>query len=433
MMSSCIQISGGRVVDPANGRDEVGELCAVDGVVSESLNEQQKESASKLDATGLVVAPGLVDIHVHFREPGQTHKETIATGSRAAAAGGFTTVVCMPKTTPPADNVSTVQHIKDIIERDALVKVYPTGTITLGQEGQHLAPIGSLQSAGVVAITDDGFCVQNNEIMRRAVEYANMFDLVVMDHCQDMAMTEGAVINEGHWSLRLGLRGWPSAAEEIVVSRNVILSNLTGGRVHLQHITSGNAVDIIRRAKSRGVPVSAEVTPHHLHLTDQCLRSYNTNFKMNPPLRSEADRQMLIEGLLDGTIDCIGTDHAPHSDYEKDQEFDHAPNGVTGLETALAVCLEVLYQNGRCTLNEVISWLTCKAAETLRLKAGRLSPGDPADITVFDPDEPWVVEADQFQSRSANSPWIGETLKGKVKCTLVDGRVVWGCLPSLNG
>ncbi len=433
MMSSCIQISGGRVVDPANGRDEVGELCAVDGVVSESLNEQQKESASKLDATGLVVAPGLVDIHVHFREPGQTHKETIATGSRAAAAGGFTTVVGMPNTTPPADNVSTVQHIKDIIERDALVKVYPTGTITLGQEGQHLAPIGSLQRAGVVAITDDGFCVQNNEIMRRAVEYANMFDLVVMDHCQDMDMTEGAVINEGHWSLRLGLRGWPSAAEEIVVSRNVILSNLTGGRIHLQHITSGNAVDIIRRAKSRGVRVSAEVTPHHLHLTDQCLSSYNTNFKMNPPLRSESDRQMLIEGLLDGTIDCIGTDHAPHSDYEKDQEFDRAPNGVTGLETALAVCLEVLYQNGRCTLNEVIAWLTCKAAETLRLKAGRLSPGDPADITVFDPDEPWVVEADQFQSRSANSPWIGETLKGKVKCTLVDGKVVWGCLPSLNG
>ncbi len=418
-------ISHARVIDPAAQRDAVGGLFIRDGKFVPSLSAVEKKRAKKIDARGLVACPGLVDIHVHFREPGQTHKESIASGSQAAAAGGFTSVVCMPNTSPPADNAGTVQFINDAAARGAVVHVYPTGCITVGMKGESLAPIGSLKRAGVVAITDDGDCVQSNELMRRALEYAKMFDLPVMDHCQDAAMTRGAVMNEGVMSTRLGLRGWPHAAEDIIVARNVILSESTGAHVHLQHISSRFSVEIIRRAKARGARVTAEATPHHLAFTDECLAGYDTNFKMNPPLRTEADRRALIGGLRDGTLDCIGTDHAPHTPDEKDREFDYAPNGVLGLETALAVALEVLGRKSKFKLAQVIGLLTCRPAEIMKLPAGTLAPGAVADVCLFDPDEAWRYDARAGFSKSRNSPWHGQTLTGRVKTTLVAGRVVY--------
>jgi len=418
-------ISNARVIDPASGRDEVGNLFIDDGKIVASLSAEKKKRAKKIDARGLVACPGLVDIHVHFREPGQTHKETILTGSHAAAAGGFTSVVCMPNTSPVADTAGTIQYITDAIRRDAVVKIYPTGCITVGMKGQSLAPIGSLKRAGVVAITDDGECVQNNEIMRRAVEYAKMFDLPIMDHCQDASLTQGAVMNEGIMSIRLGLRGWPNAAEDIIVSRNVILSTYTGAHIHMQHISSKNSVEILRRAKSRGVHVTAEATPHHIALTDAELATYDTNFKMNPPLRTEVDRQEIIAGLRDGTLDCISTDHAPHTDYEKDKEFDYAPNGILGLETSLAVTLQVLVRDNKFKLSQVIDLMTRKPAEICKLQAGTLAVGAAGDVCLFDPEESWVYNTKKGFSKSSNSPWHGETLTGRVKTTIVDGRIVF--------
>ncbi len=422
---SAIWITNARVIDPAARRDAKGDLFIADGRFVASFSAAQKKEAEKIDAHGLVACPGLVDIHVHLREPGQTHKETIQTGTRAAAAGGFTTVVCMPNTTPVADNAGTIEYIHNAIEHGAAVHVYPTGCITVGQEGKQLAPAGTLKRAGVVALTDDGHCVQNNEIMRRAVEYAKMFDLPIMDHCQDESMTENAAMNEGVMSTRLGLRGWPHAAEDIIVSRNVILSTYTGAHIHLQHITSKYSVDLIRRAKSRGVRVTAEATPHHLALTDAALAGYDPNLKMNPPLRTEDDRRALIEGLRDGTLDCVATDHAPHTDYEKDKEFDYAPFGVIGLETALPVVLDVLHRQHRFPLADVLALLTHKPAQLLHLPAGTLAGGAAADLTLFDPEETWRYDAKAGFSKSGNSPWHGQTLTGRVKRTFVAGRPVF--------
>jgi dihydroorotase len=378
-------IKNARVVDPASKRDSVGDIFSRDGRIVSTLSVSERKRAQVIDAEGLVAAPGLVDIHVHFREPGQTHKETIATGSRAAAAGGFTTVVCMPNTSPPADNAGTIQYILDAVRRDSLVKVLPTGCITIGMKGDTLAPIGSLKRAGVVAITDDGDCVQSNEVMRRAIEYAKMFDLPVMDHCQDQSMTDGAVMNEGDMSIRLGLRGWPNAAEDLIVSRNVIL----------------------------------------IALTDGSLSTYDTNFKMNPPLRTEADRKAIIAGLKDGTLDCIATDHAPHKDFEKDKEFDYAPNGILGLETALPIVLGVLVRENRFKLSEVIDLMTRRPARLLNLPGGTLAEGAAADICLFDPKETWTYDAKAGCSKSSNSPWSGQRLQGRVTTTIVDGRIVF--------
>lgn len=424
-MHKPLWIRNGRVIDPSRGLDEQRDLFILNGRIAETLPDNQSGKCRQIDATGRVVCPGLIDIHVHFREPGQTHKETILTGSLAAAAGGFTTVVCMPNTSPPADNAGTIQYIMDTIRRDAVVNVHPTGCITAGMEGKNLAPIGSLKKAGVVAITDDGKCVQNNEVMRRAVEYAKMFDLLVMDHCQDEPLTEMAVMNEGAWSTRLGLKGWPAAAEDVIVSRNVILSTLTGAHIHMQHVSSGNAVDILRRAKQRGVRVTAEASPHHISLTDECLRTYDTNYKMNPPLRTDSDRLAVIEGLKDGTIDLIATDHAPHTDYEKDREFDYAPFGIIGLETSLAVTLKTLHHSGEMSLPDILALMTSKPAAIIKSDRGTLAPGQAADVTIFDPDEQWVLTPEDLRSQAVNTPWLGKNLTGRVKMTIVSGRVVF--------
>ncbi len=418
-------IAQARVIDPAARRDGIGDLFVRQGRFVAALSAAERKRARRIDGRGLVACPGLVDIHVHFREPGQTHKETIASGSRAAAAGGFATGGCRANPVAPADNAGTIQFIKDAIERDSVVKVHPTGGITVGLKGHALAPIGSLKRAGVVAITDDGDCVQSNELMRRALEYAKMFDLPVMDHCQDQSMTQDAVMNEGVVSTRLGLRGWPNAAEDLIVSRDVILAHYTGARLHLQHISSRHSVEIIRQAKARGLQVTAEATPHHIAFTENALKDYDTGFKMNPPLRSEEDRREIIRGLRDGTLDCLSTDHAPHTDYEKDREFDFAPNGVIGLETALPVALEVLGRRHRFPLARVLDLMTRRPAGILGLAAGTLAPGAAADVCLFDPAETWTYDAKAGFSKSANSPWNGRTLTGRVKTTIVDGRVVF--------
>lgn len=420
-----LHITHARVIDPASGRDAVGDLFIRDGVFIARPSAAELASAVTFNAEGLVAAPGLIDVHVHFREPGQTHKETIESGSRAAAAGGFTSVVCMPNTAPVADNAGTIQLIKDSAARSAAVHVYPTGCITVGMKGQALAPIGSLKRAGVIAITDDGDCVQSNELMRRACEYAKMFDLPLMDHCQDHSMTVGAVMNEGAMSVKLGLKGWPNAAEDLIVARNCILSEYTGAHIHMQHVSSRNAVEVLRRAKSRGVRVTAEACPHHLALTDEALATYDTHLKMNPPLRTEEDRVALIAGLRDGTLDILATDHAPHTPDEKDREFDLAPNGILGLETALAVTLEVLVRQNGFSLATLIDLWTRKPAELLKLPAGTLAEGAPADLVLFDPEAEWTYDASAGFSKSRNSPWSGQKLRGRVRHTYVAGRLVF--------
>lgn len=422
-MSESLWIKNGRVIDPATRRDGRGDVFAAGGRIVKSLTPAQKKSARVIDAAGLVVCPGLVDIHVHFREPGQTHKETILTGAQAAAAGGFTTVVCMPNTSPPIDNAGTLQLVLAAAAK-APVRVLTSACITVGMKGEQLAPHGTLKANGAVALTDDGLCIQSNELMRRAVEYARMFDLTVLDHCQDDSLTEKAVMNEGAVSTRLGLKGWPHAAEDIIVARNIILSHYSGAHIHMQHISSAMSVELVRRAKRDGIRVTAEATPHHIALTDEALASYDTNFKMNPPLRTEADRRAIIAGLRDGTLDCIGTDHAPHSPDEKDREFDYAPNGIIGLETALPVCLDVLVRQSKFKLPHVIDLMTRRAAGVLRLPAGTLAPGAHADVCLFDPAETWTYDAAKGFSKSRNSPWHGQKLTGRVRATIVGGQVV---------
>lgn len=420
-----VHITNARVIDPAAKRDASGDLFIRDGVFVARPSAADLKKAKKVDASGLVAAPGLVDIHVHLREPGQTHKETIETGTRAAAAGGFTSVVCMPNTAPVADSAGTIQLIKDSAARSACVHVYPTGCITVGMKGQSLAPIGSLKRAGVIAITDDGDCVQSNELMRRACEYARMFNLPIMDHCQDHSMTVGAVMNEGKMSVKLGLKGWPNAAEDLIVARNCILSEYTGAHIHMQHVSSRASVDILRRAKARGVKVTGEACPHHIALTDESLATYDTHFKMNPPLRTEEDRRAIIAGLKDGTLDILATDHAPHTPDEKDREFDLAPNGILGLETALAVSLEILVRQNKFKLATLVDLWTRKPAELLGLPAGTLAEGAPADLVLFDPEAEWTYDAAKGFSKSRNSPWSGQKLRGQVNATYVSGRLVF--------
>ena len=424
-MSKTLVIENGIIVDPKNKRNEAAPLYVKDGVVVASLSESELENAQKIDAGGRLVTPGLIDIHVHFREPGQTHKEDIEYGSRAAAAGGFTTVVCMPNTSPVCDTAGTIRQILETVERKAIVNVHTTGCITKGMAGEEMAPIGALAKAGVLAVTDDGKCVQSNELMRSILSYAKMFDLPVMDHCQDASMTQGSVMNEGEMSVKLGLKGWPKEAEDIIVARNAILARTTGAHVHCQHLSSAASVEIIRQAKKDGVKITGEASPHHISLEDTVLDQYDTLCKMNPPLRTKEDQEALIEGLLDGTIDCIATDHAPHADYEKEVEFDHAPFGIIGLETSFAVSHETLVETGRCSISDLIALMTYKGAELVHLDRGHLSEGAVADIAILDPDEIWEVNRESLKGKSTNSPWLGKKLKGRAWATIVAGDVVY--------
>ena len=453
---SSLLLSGGRVIDPSQDLDSSADLLLRDGKVAAIGKEASSKAApdaKRVDVKGLVVCPGLIDLHVHLREPGQSAKETIATGTAAAARGGFTSVVCMPNTSPVIENAGTVALIREKAVREGVVNVFITGAITRDIAGEELAPIGSLKQAGVVAITDDGHCVQNNELMRRALEYAKMFDLPVMDHCQDYALVSDGVMHEGYWSTILGLRGWPSAGEDMIVARNIVLAELTGAHVHCQHLSSAGSVELLRAARKRGLPISGEACPHHFTLTDAAVSgsesfwqqdgrgvfgyqkgfsgthpawpNYDTNLKMNPPLRSARDRQAIIEGLVDGTIEVICSDHAPHSDYEKDVEFDYAPFGITGLETELSLSLMQLYHAGRLPLPALIAKFTTAPARILRLAKGSLRVGSDADVTVLDPDRPWVFRRDESASKSKNSPFDGWSLKGKAMATIVAGNIVW--------
>ena len=423
-MSEAIWIKNGRIIDPANDRDETGDIFIGGGEIQEKLPAKILQEAREIDASGKIVTPGFVDLRAHLREPGGGGRETIASGARAAAAGGFSTIVCMPDVSPAADNAGTIRYVQDAIAKAACVNVLPTGCMTLERAGENLAPIGSLKQAGVVAITDCPNSVGDNEILRRTLEYAAMFDLPIFDLPCDAALSAGAVAHEGVVSLRLGLRGSPRSAEELCVSRAVVLASTTKARIHLQSLTSGGSVEILRRAKKRGVSITADVTPHHLALTDAVLAEYDPNFKTNPPLREESDRQALLEGLVDGTIDCIATAHEPCLEHEKDMEFDLAPFGVVGLETALPVSLDAVATNGPGGLTDVVAALSCRPAGILGLEKGILSPGTAADITIFDPKHTWEVTPETLESLSSNSPWLGMELCGRVTHLLVAGRIV---------
>ena len=418
-----LHIKNGRVVDPANRRDEKADIFIVDGRISANLPSGKCET---LDASGLVVAPGLIDIHVHLREPGQSHKETIATGTRAAAAGGFTSVVAMPNTSPAADSSATIAWIHERAKANACVNVFCTGAITKGLAGEELAPFGALAAAGVVALTDDGHCVQSHEVMRRAIEYARMFNLPVMDHCQDYSLVGDGVMHEGEWSLRLGLPGWPRMGEEMIVARNIMLAELCRSPIHCQHISSGGSVRLLREARKRGVPVSGEVCPHHIALTDASLKTFDTNFKMNPPLRAQEDVEAIIEGIADGTLNILCSDHAPHASYEKEVEFDHAPFGITGLETEFAAFCDILVHKRKAiSLERLIELYTLEPARLLSLDRGTLSDGVPGDVTLIDPDLEWTFDKNDSRSLSHNTPFDKCTWKGRAVATIVAGKIVW--------
>jgi dihydroorotase len=420
-------LKNGRIIDPANRRDEVGDVLIVnDRIADPSAIRHPQSAIDEIDCTGLVIAPGLIDIHVHLREPGQSAKETIASGTRCAAAGGFTTVVCMPNTSPTIDSASVVTWIQEKAAREACVNLYTTGAITKGLAGEELAPIGSLKKAGVVALTDDGHCVQNHEVMRRALEYAGMFDLVVMDHCQDYNLVGKGVMHEGYWSTVLGLPGWPALGEEIIVSRNAQLAALTGTHIHCQHLSAAGSVRILREARQRGVPISGELCPHHIALTDESVRSYDTNFKMNPPLRSEEHIEALIAGVADGTITILGSDHAPHCPHEKEVEFDQAPFGILGLETELGLFLDLLVHKRKAIdLPRLIALFTAEPAKLLGLDRATLSVGAVADVTLIDPTREWTVDKQASASLSRNTPFHGWELRGRAVRTIVGGKTVW--------
>ena len=425
-MNSTI-IRGGRIIDPANNRDEIADLAIVDGRIADvSQLSPLNSRPDEIDASNLIVSPGLIDIHVHLREPGFGHKETIASGARAAAAGGFTTIVCMPNTSPVADDPSTIAWIKDRAADSACVNVLPTGAISKKLEGEELSPIGSLGQAEVVAITDDGHCIQNHQLMRRAVEYARMVGLPVLDHCQDYSLVGTGVVHEGYWSTLLGLPGWPAAGEEAIVMRNILLAELCDHHIHCQHISCAGSVRLLREARARGVKISGEVCPHHIALTDEAVEDFDTNYKMNPPLRAQSDIDALCEGIADGTLSILASDHAPHAEFEKEVEFDVAPFGIIGLETELGLFLDVLVHKHRVIdIARLIAMYTVEPARLLKLESGTLSIGAAADVTLIDPGLEWTVDRNAFQSASRNSPFSGWKLKGRAVRTIVSGKTVW--------
>ena len=418
-------IKGGRVVDPSQGLDKAADLLVEDGRVKGIGQNLAADGAEVFDAGGLVVAPGFIDLHVHLREPGQEYKETIATGAAAAVAGGFTAICAMPNTKPVNDNASLTRYMVSKASEAGLARVYPIGAITCASEGTELAEMADLKAAGAVAVSDDGRPVMNSQVMRHAMEYAREHGLVVVDHCQDMHLSAGGVMNEGQVSTLLGLKGMSRAAEESHVGRDIMLAELTGARVHIAHLSTAGAIELVRRAKARRLPVTCEVTPHHLALTDAAVMGFDTNTKMSPPLRTEADRTALIEAVRAGDIDAIATDHAPHHEDEKMLEYDQAPFGVIGLETALGVSLTVLHHTNDIPLSRIVEMLTVGPARAFGLEGGTLAAGAVADVTVFDVAREWTVEPQHFKSKSRNTPFGGWRLRGKVAATFVAGNSVF--------
>lgn len=424
-------ISGGRVMDPVSDFDKIADIFIQDGKIVRIESDKRKKvdknfAVQIIDAKGKIVCPGLIDMHTHLREPGREDEETIYTGSLAAVAGGFTCVCCMPNTFPPIDNQETVKFILEKA-KSAKCRVFPIACITKGQKGEEITEVGDLAGAGAVALSDDGFPVSNSGVMRSALEYSLMFDIPIISHCEDLALSKDGVMNESFISSLLGIEGIPSIAEEVMVNRDIKLSEYTKGKIHIAHVSTAGSVHLISEAKRkrRRANITCEATPHHFSLTDDLIKTFNTNLKVNPPLRTKKDVLAIKRGLRDGTIDVIATDHAPHSIEEKDVEFDAAPNGMIGLETALSLVISELIDKNFLSWKEAIAKLTINPAKILNLDLGRIKIGSPADITIIDTKANWVVSPEKLYSKSKNSPFIGKRLKGRAWMTIVEGKIVY--------
>ena len=417
-------VRGGRVIDPASGFDAVADVL-IDGGKIARIGGAGMSADEVFDAAGKIVAPGFIDMHVHLREPGLEHAETIETGSRAAVAGGFTSICCMPNTTPVNDSPMVTRFIIERARQTAACHVFPIGAITKGSEGEEIAPIGSMKAAGVVAISDDGRPVMNARVTRRAMEFARSVDLPLIQHCEDLNLSAGGDMNEGPVSTRLGLRGIPAASEDVMVARDILLAELTGARYHVAHLSTRNAVAMVAFAKSRGLPITAEATPHHFAITDAELANYDSNYKMKPPLRSDADVTAVIDGIVSGAIDAIASDHAPHTGSQKMQEFERCPFGITGLETSIGLSLEVLVHSGRISLMRMIELYTTGPDRILKLGHGKLAEGGPADLTILDLNHEWTFRAEDSCSKSKNSPFDGRHFRGGAMATIVSGKLAW--------
>jgi dihydroorotase len=417
-----LRITNGRVIDPSQGIDQVTDVW-IRGDKVAGFGPQPLVANSFIDAAGKLVCPGLIDMHVHLREPGREEDETIATGTAAALAGGVTSVACMPNTEPAIDSQAAAEFVTLQAGRAGNANVFPIGAVTKGRQGTELAEMGGLVDGGAVAFTDDGSPVSSAEIMRRALEYCRMFGKAVLSHAEDLELTRGGVMNEGFESMRLGLRGMPAAAEEVMIHRDIELAGLTGGRLHILHVSTAGGVDLIRRGKERGVQVTGEACPHHFTLTDECLRTFDSNFKMAPPLRTAADVGAILQGLKDGTLDVVATDHAPHAPEKKARELDQAPNGIIGLETLLPICVGSLIEPGHLTWPQLIEKLTVNPARVLGIDRGTLKPGAVADVTIIDPTAQWTIDPALFRSKSRNCPFAGWKVRGKAFAVIVGGLV----------
>ena len=418
-------IKNGRVIDPASGHDAVADVWIEDGLIKGVGPGLSPAGAEVFDASGLVVAPGFIDMHVHLREPGFEHSETIESGARAAAAGGFTSICPMPNTSPVNDSPTVTTYIIEKARRHAVVNVFPIGAITRGSQGEELAAIGSMRQAGAVAISDDGRPVMNAQLMRRAMEFARSFHMPVINHCEDLHLSAGGDMHEGVESVRLGLRGIPGSSEDVMVARDILLAEVTGARYHVAHISSRHSVEMVAFAKHRGLPVTSEATPHHLTLTDAGMIPYDSNYKMKPPLRSASDVNAIVEGVVSGAIDAIATDHAPHAGSEKMQEFEKCPFGIIGLETALGIALDRLVHTGKIGLGRLVELFTVNPARILSLKRGTLAPGATADVTIFSTERTWIYDVNKSFSKSHNSPFNGVSFRGGPVATVVSGQIVW--------
>jgi dihydroorotase len=418
-------IKNGRVIDPESKHDAVADVWIEDGVIRGVGMGFSHPGADEFDATGLIVAPGFIDMHVHLREPGFEHAETIESGSRAAAAGGFTSICPMPNTNPVNDNATVTSYIIEKARRHAVVNVFPIGAVTKGSAGEELAAIGSMRQAGAVAISDDGRPVMNARVMRRAMEFSRSVGIPVIDHCEDLHLSAGGDMHEGLASVRLGLRGIPGCSEDVMVARDILLAEVTGARYHVAHISSRHAVEMVAFAKARGLAVTAEATPHHLALTDAGMPPYDSNYKMKPPLRSPCDAGAVVNGIVSGAVDAIATDHAPHPGSEKMQEFELCPFGILGLETALGVTIETLVHSGKISLGRLVELFTLGPARILGIDRGTLAPGAPADVTIFSIDHTWTYDVNRSFSKSRNTPFDGKTFRGGPVATIVGGRVAW--------